>query len=690
MKIDKFLTFCVALLTACLLSFGAMGSLISGFDLPVGQMELLYAIWTGGAVLCCGLFLTRRGGLSGLLLVLAALVCLWPNDSFQNAVRALITRLTTAYDGAYGCGVIDFPEIGEWKNVPLDLLLGFWGCLIAGFAGATVLRGRNLLLTLAMGLLPVAATVVVTDTPADMQYLFLVILAVILLVMTGSVRRQSVQRGSVLMCILLVPVTLLLAGLFYLFPQDTYVNQAEAYSQTVSRWWESRYALFSDNTGLIRQEPATPNVTATANLNDLGSRRKNGRRVMEVEADFTDTVYLRAQDFDVYDGASWDASIDRTESFGVKNWTWKEGVYGNLTIHTIGKQSKLFLPYYSTLPSTLSGGRLENTDGRYTYMYALTDAPVGRQPGILDTTPYIQLPETTRKWAEAYLRQVYAEAGLRPDIWLSSDGAAKIVGDYVRNSARYSLNPSRMTGDAQDFVQWFLEEADSGYCVHFATAAAVLLRAMEIPARYVTGYAFQVKAGETTVVTSDRAHAWVEYYDEAWGVWRVLEVTPPDLGQEEETEPTETHTAPPPPTTEPEVTEPVTKPQQEIQRPSQQGGDTSVDENSQKIQAMKQVIPAVMLVMPVQRRVRIRRRRRAHAPNARALARWQEVELICHACGKDVPEELEALAQKAKFSQHTLTAEEVKTFDTWLKTGRKELKKLPFWKRLFCRYVLAL
>ena len=42
--------------------------------------------------------------------------------------------------------------------------------------------------------------------------------------------------------------------------------------------------------------------------------------------------------------------------------------------------------------------------------------------------------------------------------------------------------------DSEDFAIWFLTEADTGYCIHFATAAVVLLRAAGIPARYVDGY----------------------------------------------------------------------------------------------------------------------------------------------------------------------------------------------------------
>ena len=95
---------------------------------------------------------------------------------------------------------------------------------------------------------------------------------------------------------------------------------------------------------------------------------------------------------------------------------------------------------------------------------------------------------------------------------------------YVSSSARYDLNTPAVP-DGEDFVSWFLHESETGYCVHFATAAAILLRCMDVPARYVTGFSTNVTAGSWTTVTTDDAHAWVEYYVDGLG-WYVLDPTP--------------------------------------------------------------------------------------------------------------------------------------------------------------------
>ena len=47
------------------------------------------------------------------------------------------------------------------------------------------------------------------------------------------------------------------------------------------------------------------------------------------------------------------------------------------------------------------------------------------------------------------------------------------------------------------------------------------------------------------------------------------------------------------------------------------------------------------------------------------------------------------LANKAKFSQHTLTSDELAVFDDWLRRGRDTLKKRPPLLRLLYRYIFA-
>ena len=109
-----------------------------------------------------------------------------------------------------------------------------------------------------------------------------------------------------------------------------------------------------------------------------------------------------------------------------------------------------------------------------------------------------------------------------------------IVDDVIRlltENAEYSLKPGA-TPFGKDAVEYFYFENKKGYCEHFASAAALLLRMKGIPARFVTGYKVgpaQFKNstvnGYEAVVTGKDAHAWAEAYAEGIG-WIPVETTP--------------------------------------------------------------------------------------------------------------------------------------------------------------------
>ncbi len=70
-------------------------------------------------------------------------------------------------------------------------------------------------------------------------------------------------------------------------------------------------------------------------------------------------------------------------------------------------------------------------------------------------------------------------------------------------------------------------DVKSGYCVHYASAMAVLARALDIPSRVVVGFQPGTRnaAGDGFTVTSGDLHAWPELYFEGIG-WLRFEPTP--------------------------------------------------------------------------------------------------------------------------------------------------------------------
>lgn len=85
----------------------------------------------------------------------------------------------------------------------------------------------------------------------------------------------------------------------------------------------------------------------------------------------------------------------------------------------------------------------------------------------------------------------------------------------------YSLQPPPLQG--ADPVDQFLFETRKGFCEHYASAFAILLRAAGIPTRVVTGYqgAEFNDTGDYWIVRQSDAHAWTEVWLDGEGWWRV-------------------------------------------------------------------------------------------------------------------------------------------------------------------------
>ncbi len=84
----------------------------------------------------------------------------------------------------------------------------------------------------------------------------------------------------------------------------------------------------------------------------------------------------------------------------------------------------------------------------------------------------------------------------------------------------YALTPPRL---GENSVDDFLFESRRGFCGHYASAFAVLMRAAGIPARVVTGYlgGLENPYGDYWIVRQSDAHAWVEIWVEGNGWLRI-------------------------------------------------------------------------------------------------------------------------------------------------------------------------
>ena len=98
--------------------------------------------------------------------------------------------------------------------------------------------------------------------------------------------------------------------------------------------------------------------------------------------------------------------------------------------------------------------------------------------------------------------------------------------DYLRRTYAYRLDVPPLPA-GHDAVDYFLYEAPGGFCSYYASAMAVMLRTLGVPARVATGYAMgdYDPARGAYRVPGAAAHAWVEVYFPGYG-WVEFEPTP--------------------------------------------------------------------------------------------------------------------------------------------------------------------
>lgn len=710
MKRDRILSALIAAVLAFMLSFGGVGCLITGFGLDGGSVAVLALVCCGASV--GGALLARKKWGGALFLCLLALMFgfVWHSEDAREQIYSLLWHISDFYHRAYGWTAVQLGESGPGNLRAVGFPLGLLGSLVAVLISTTVVRRNNVIPAALTALLPLFACLVVTDTVPREGYLYILIFGILMLMLTGGLRRSSESQGNDLALLAAVPTALALGVLFLAVPQKSYVNKAVGFYDAVLSWAEQYPALMDHLTQDSQISSSGTGEKPQVDLRNTGPLLRRTYPVMEVSAQSGGIMYLRGQDYDFYNGTGWTATADRAEFFSGDF----QGMVsqGTVTIATLRGRDSQYIPYYAAGSIKLMGGRVKNPGEGTVYDFALKTLPGNWRElvpeeitleyaasrlsagGGLDSR-YLTLPNETGAWAAELLGSILTNEQ-------SNTEKADAIAAWVRASAEYEANTPKMPMDRQDFARWFLEESETGYCVHFASATVVLLRAAGVPARYVTGYMFRTEAGVPVTVRADKAHAWAEYYEPGLGMWLVVESTPDDPEAPETTAPALPETDPSTDTTgstQPDA--PVTQPDDSAPGEDQQSPQTG-NENSEKgfrLPGWLRTLGILLLWLVLglaavwgQRwlRLRLRRhKRRTGNSNSRALARWRELELLYRRLGETPPEELEALAQKARFSQHALTVSELQTLDAGLRTARSLCRKKSWPRRLIDQYFYA-
>ncbi len=156
------------------------------------------------------------------------------------------------------------------------------------------------------------------------------------------------------------------------------------------------------------------------------------------------------------------------------------------------------------------------------------ELPGRKTPSLASKIAYLQRPDTGIEQVIALARELTEPEKLAGSDELSPERKkAQALTAYLRDSNEYSYSLNmEVDNPERDPIEEFVIFRKRGHCEYFASALALMLRAVDIPSRLVTGFKgadFHESEGYYEV-QQRHAHVWVEAFVD--NEWIVLDPTP--------------------------------------------------------------------------------------------------------------------------------------------------------------------
>ncbi|WP_235182625.1 transglutaminase domain-containing protein [Gracilibacillus boraciitolerans] len=276
-----------------------------------------------------------------------------------------------------------------------------------------------------------------------------------------------------------------------------------------------------------------------------GSFVQDDSKVFEAIAH--DDIYWRIESKDVYTGKGWERSeelnyqalnngqvnwrtfpLDRTETKPYETMVHPVSTnslpkvvypYGVSQLGSIEEQT-FFMDYNTGMIEVESSEQSQGSP--YSIQYNAPSFSLDELKRNSDNDPedikekYLQLPEGLPDRVVDLANEVVEGKENR------YDQAKAIESYFAANGYTYQIEDVSIPEDGgEDYVDQFLFETQIGYCDNFSTSMVVMLRSLDIPARWVKGFTGGTEASEQPAlpddyklyeITNNNAHSWVEVY----------------------------------------------------------------------------------------------------------------------------------------------------------------------------------
>jgi hypothetical protein len=517
---------------------GARRSAFSASPLPVErffQFSLLglvasgYLAVAGSAYLDVPTMVLAGAGILLRGLLLAGMVRL-------NLTERAATLAAAAYAGFFG---IDYFLLSrDFLSCAVHLVF-----FLAVLKLLTARTSRDNLYVAVIGFLELLAAAILSINIGFFLCLALFLLFAIAALTSGEIRRSMARatttarvglrhfhsRLAMLAIWIAVGILTLTAGMFFLLPRT-----ADAALST-----------------LISHRIRVPGFSDHVTLGEIGEFKTSSRPVMHIAIfgnQSMGSAKWRGEVLSDFDGRVWSRS--RTDA-GARDARTLTG-HINLGIHA-GPQRSYRVEFSDLESRTLffagtpeiieelpAGSRQESETG----CFRLRQPP---PPGfrydvaaVLEEPPEITPPLTPPPVLSMSRREAYTQLPEQIDpripqlaqfmtVGAASDlGRARELEKRLRQDYGYTLQlPQR---EVKDPLADFLFTRRKGHCEYFASAMAVMLRTLKIPARLATGFQNGVynPISDLWLVRASDAHSWVEAWIPGHG-WTTFDPTPADL-----------------------------------------------------------------------------------------------------------------------------------------------------------------
>lgn len=251
--------------------------------------------------------------------------------------------------------------------------------------------------------------------------------------------------------------------------------------------------------------------------------------------------YWRGETKDLYTGKGWENSADpeleqqvdgdiSLQTFSNVKTTKREGY---VELHPESASNNVFYPYGVTeievegqvqlmldrqkeAITAQIGDKQVNVD-EYSVVYQQPSYSMDQLNQVEHEDPehikgrYTQLPDNLPERIGALAEEITASFETRYE-------KAKAIQNYFHsNGFVYRTTDIPVPGENEDYVDQFLFESRVGYCDNFSTSMVILLRTLDIPARWVKGFTSgelveRENGYQTYEITNANAHSWVEVY----------------------------------------------------------------------------------------------------------------------------------------------------------------------------------